>query len=620
MIDDSTTCLPKTPLEMYLRAFPFEDRVLSGSAACAIQPLLTLNGRLRGRNHDWSLANRDLGVLRVLREARSISLESSPRESAECEAYRIYFNPLGRLHIRPTYETLVDYGLGRSIEIGFVSLPRIRAEEARIATSKADRKELIFRARLDNSLRLAQENDCLDTVVAQVEDAVQHVEAVCLYIDDRIFSVVERFTNLVTTRRGSGVLNELRTRHLSTWHPSECLLVAGLYTLYLSGRSIRFEEFNGCELSARNLFTRLNQLGAHYCIATAKEKKAPKSPFELGKWVGGMAERLSAPSWLRYRATAGPTFQKRERIHLISKNTEVIPIPPRLIDLHHRWIGHNPLPQPQGKLLLRELADFATDDALASSASAAVRSDTRTKLETLVEEIVSSAITVSGADYGMSSSIRRPGALCGISSLEGVHRRVLELTPKDFFCCIVATAELQQLYGSDLEADVFRAVQARMQFNRWHFIAGNLPRNIIPANRHYFYPPTMPDLAEWSDQYHSGHARARVRFAIRAPGPDVGCPPLRLSKTDFRGFYDVRVVRVKGPPFNLRDLTIVRQHCLWLGVIWNQIVTRCENMVNAREALEFLHFSNGNGLIIPPETSPSLRQFGNPPFQVGAAG
>src|SRR5262249_17085447 len=249
----------------------------------------------------------------------------------------------------------------------------------------------------------------------------------------------------------------------------------------------------------------------------------------------------------------------------------------------------------------RVLADHAGDEALMSAATGGARSrqepPEQSKLELLFEEIVASAVLATGADYGMSSSIRRPGALFA-SSESAMRQAVLSLTPKDFFCCIVATRQLKDLYGDKLAWDVFRAVQARMQFNRWHFIAGNLPGDAVPADRHFFYPPVMPDLAEWSDQFHAGHTRAGVRFAVRAPGPDMSCPALTISRVDFRGFYDVRVVRVEGPPFALNDLTIVRAHCLWLGAIWQRIVARCDQDPAARKAIAFESFVNGKGRIL----------------------
>src|SRR2546430_6003019 len=78
----------------------------------------------------------------------------------------------------------------------------------------------------------------------------------------------------------------------------------------------------------------------------------------------------------------------------------------------------------------------------------------------------------------------------------------------------------------------------------------------------------------------------------------MGCPPLTIAGIDFRGFYDVRVVRVEGPPFGLHDLMTVRAHCLWLGVIWHRIIARCDKDPETRRAVAFRSFVNGKGLIL----------------------
>jgi hypothetical protein len=589
-------------LETLLRTFQSDQRILHASAADAIERLLTVDGRTGGADRSGSLANLDLGILRVLQERRSTRITPVAGTLEDCEVFRIYYNLLGRLHIRPVADTMLDYGLGGHIEIGFFSLSRSEAARARRLAAQADQEEEPCRARLDAALNAANEPGRLGQIVAGAIDAVQHVEAVCLYIGDEMFVAMERFTNLVTTKRGAGLLNALVERPLSDWCPTHRLLVAALHTLYLSGRSIRFEEFNGLELSARRLFSRLSELGAGYCAALGVEEEPPQEPFALGSWVGGLAGRMQDAPRLRYRRTSGLTFQKCEHLRpSVGPSEDSVAVSPRLIALHRSWCEHESRSSFRPMRLLHELADHAIEDALLSSPAWVEAPDAdaqeKTKLEVLIEEIVASAVTATGADYGMSSSIRRPGCLFGESPSE-VHHAVLKLTPKDFFCCIVGTQQLQRTYGEKLEWDVFRAVQARMQFNRWHFIAGNLARAVVPEDRHYFYPPVMPDLAEWSDQFHAGHTRAGVRYAVRAPGPDTGCPPLKISGIEFRGFYDVRVVRVEGQPFDLRDLTTVRAHCLWLGVIWNRIVARCDANPEARVAIVFSSFVNGNGLIL----------------------
>jgi hypothetical protein len=217
-------------------------------------------------------------------------------------------------------------------------------------------------------------------------------------------------------------------------------------------------------------------------------------------------------------------------------------------------------------------------------------------LESLIEDIVVSAVRTTDADYGMSSSLRRPGAL-SVDDLDALAAVVGTLRPKDFYCCIVGTERLQRRFGERLNGDVFRAVQARMQFNRWHFLPGNLPRRLVAADRHYFYPPVTPDIAEWVDQFHAGHARAAVRHCIRSPRPEIIEPPLQFGGQPFRGFCDVRVVRIDDRPFDLQDLTVVRAHSLWMGFVWRTIIASCSDPALASR-LQIAGFANGHGAVI----------------------
>src|SRR5262249_27360417 len=92
------------------------------------------------------------------------------------------------------------------------------------------------------------------------------------------------------------------------------------------------------------------------------------------------------------------------------------------------------------------------------------------------------------------------------------------------------------------------SMSARMQYNSWHFIAGNLPRVPVVVARDYFVPPTIPDIAHHSDQHHHGHVAARVRYSIRSP------QPVEVLGRTFTGFIDLRLLRCEGPPFDEQDL------------------------------------------------------------------
>ena len=119
-----------------------------------------------------------------------------------------------------------------------------------------------------------------------------------------------------------------------------------------------------------------------------------------------------------------------------------------------------------------------------------------------------------------------------------------------FFCCVVPAPEARRHFGGSFPrlADTAWAISSRMQYNSWHFLAGNLPKVPEVTARDYFVPPTIPDIAYYSDQHHHGHVAAKVRFSIRCP------QAVEVLDRTFRGFVDLRLLRCEGLPFDEQDL------------------------------------------------------------------
>jgi hypothetical protein len=58
----------------------------------------------------------------------------------------------------------------------------------------------------------------------------------------------------------------------------------------------------------------------------------------------------------------------------------------------------------------------------------------------------------------------------------------------------------------------------------------------------------MADIADDSDQHHTGHVHATVRYSIRSP------LPLRIGRDVRPGFIDLRLMRQSGDPYSQGDL------------------------------------------------------------------
>jgi len=563
----------------------------------AITGLLTFGNRVPIELRRPSLAPFDQAICDAVPNSDSVRITAEPGRSAGVENLRIYFNSLGRLHLRPVTENVLDYGLGGVIAIGHLALEPQIVRHARAEAHRIRLEEMQLRESIDRVLRDAENDGSLCGLLDDIEDSVRHVEAVCFYADDCLYAVMERVTNLVATRKGPGLIDQLRQCPVSAWRPSDRLAIVALRALFLSGASVRFEEFNSIELTAKRLLQRLHALGSSYATALQIPFEPLVHPFELGRQVGALAKSLSGKPWVRYRRVSGITFQKQEHcVQLPADQTSKQILQTSLHMLRCKWPC---APADSARAFFSQVAQNAIEascfETERKASGQAPYAGATSALERLIEDVVISAVQATDADYGMSSSLRRPGELF-VDDTEALAAVVGALTPKDFYCCIVGTEELQRRFGERLNGDVFRAVQARMQFNRWHFVPGNLPRHLVADDRHYFYPPVMPDLAEWVDQFHAGHVRAAVRYSIRSPGPEIVDAPLEISGHEFRGFYDVRVVRVDDKPFDIRDLAIVRTHSLWMGYIWRTILANCLDPA-VRRQLQIAGFANGHGAV-----------------------
>lgn len=510
----------------------------------------------------------DRAAVSVLERHRELEIRPSLTTGLD-SALVLYINTLGRLHVRIASADRVSYEEGdRAEDLGFVNitpeiLGEIGAAHAQLLQAEAKSFEEIRQA-IDE----VHQNGELSRVLDEVIDHVEHVESVCFYLGDRFFALIDRYTNLIDDKRARGFLSLLRDKPYEQWSAEETLAVASLHALFISGRSVRFEEFNGTLLTASRLLSRLNELAQAYSAAGNEVAVDPAlGLFQRSQAIREQTLRAIGKPWLRYRWIYGLNFQKIERI--IDHNESDEPSNIWATDLGDIY-----------KLLVGPVDGFTPSEhsALSQIAHAAVARDAagvpcnlgseaaKTWVEYLMERIVGSAVTAVGADYGMSSSLRDLSQLVTYDDptlIASIHA----MTPANFFTCFVSKDLIDRM-GREEAAVIASSVQKRMQFNRWHFIPGNLERPLILKSRHWYYPPLIPDIAIHSDMHRAAHNRARVKYSIRSPGPDMSRPPLNIAGRYYRGFYDVRVVRMEGDEFSVGDILRVRRRTLWLEAVY----------------------------------------------------
>ncbi|MER6979053.1 hypothetical protein ABT317_19180, partial [Streptomyces carpinensis] len=207
-----------------------------------------------------------------------------------------------------------------------------------------------------------------------------------------------------------------------------------------------------------------------------------------------------------------------------------------------------------------------------------------TGLESLVYQTVAAAADAFDADFAMSRGMRSLPDL--VRALRGESwTEICDWDITRFFCCVVPRPEAAVHFGGSQAAlaDAAWAMSSRMQYNSWHFVAGNLPRVPEVVARDHFVPPVIPDLAFFSDQHHHGHVHNNVRFSVRSP------QAVEVDGRRFDGFMDLRLLRCAGDPFDEQDLLAAHQVSAFIA----RAASLAAQLVAAGAQLEVTAFDSG---------------------------
>ncbi|HEY1919414.1 MAG TPA: hypothetical protein VGH27_27915 [Streptosporangiaceae bacterium] len=344
-------------------------------------------------------------------------------------------------------------------------------------------------------------------------------------------------------------LSSLATVPLELWSDSDVLMVTCLTLLVRSAGFARIEEANGTQLTIDHVAHLLERTRLAYNSVPGGPPVPPVPPVppadgprvaalnELAEAVARRRQEITGQAQL-YREIHGPLMHKIERV--------AGPPGPDARRLEAELCA-----LVRARLPIRgdTLGQLGTSLAARPGWLAQPHGEFGTGLESLVYETVRATATAFDADFAMSRGMRSLSAL--IAALrEQDWPTIASWDIPHFFCCVVPAPGARRHFGDSLVhlADTAWSISARMQYNSWHFLVGNLPKVPEIAVRDYFVPPTIPDIAYYSDQHHHGHVAAHVRFTIRSP------QAVQVLGRTFKGFTDLRLLRCEGLPFDEQDL------------------------------------------------------------------
>lgn len=449
--------------------------------------------------------------------------------------------------------------------LGWLSVPQSILDMVDEQEREATAREEAEMRHVDELLRVWEVTGDIPHRVELLQDFVERVETVYIFIGRQVYSKSDAGSNTLTK---DGLLESLRTAPVRSWRPSDRLFVVAAHCLFISGRSVRFEEFNGRQLTATRLRQFLLDRYANYCAAIGRDPGEfhSLSLITLAGRVRELIAEVDQSPLMRYRRIHGLTFVKSEYLAKFPLPREPDIMPPLIEEYGRRHLNVSSSGDVRSDLRAMTL------EAVRLDANRTAGGECNAVGE-LLAAIVLSAVHATKADYGMSSCVRNLTALRGARS--GAADGVLALTKPDFFCCCLPHPVRMGDMNDDITSILWRAAQ-RMMFNRWHFIPGEFGRAEIPAKRHYYFAPQVPDIAEHCDHHHGGHSASRVRFTIRAPGAQVWRSPFTIFGSGFRGCYDIRVVRMEGPPFTMTELAEAVRHCSLVDELWRTLAACAE--------------------------------------------
>lgn len=397
-------------------------------------------------------------------------------------------------------------------------------------------------------------------VLHEVHESIDHIDPVLMYVGDVTLTNFGRFNNL-QERNGADLpacfYRRVRRMTRAEWTREEKYFVFCLYWLRVAG--CRGEEFNGRQLCPARLDAYLDQRLADYRGRVPRLFGDEAQTIEAKARLLARCKEACAPDLMTYRWINGLNFYKEERLC-----PRALPPGPLLPADLAAYLAENYGYAPIGCESLQQVFD----SCIARMAESGFASDDPElhAFEKLLKAIVDAAIAATGSDVGMTRGFRDV-ARWQCAFADQSYDAICAWTPGEYYCGAFPSVALQSRLSAkpDLLVKILYACASRMQFNSWHYAPGYCPRERVPADRHFYLPPRMPDMAVWSDQHHAGHSMAAVRFAIRSPAA------LQIAGHHYPGMIDLRLFRRDGMEYTDAEFTTALRYTECLRAAWQAL-------------------------------------------------
>jgi hypothetical protein len=389
----------------------------------------------------------------------------------------------------------------------------------------------------------------IDHVCSEIARVAEHMAPLIYYVGDRCIS---NFYNVGKSGFAPEMTLADALRHVVDRRDcADIEPLTAIYCLHLllrSGSYTRLEEQNASQLSRPALMEFFDAKAAYYedrCGCAVDKTFVAASLPKKASLLASMRETIAARKRF-VRLINGTNLRKREAVLDLSPpaaDTRIAPTMPSANVLAILRCCLPPdasveelfAPEGFGRLLGTSLLPQAHISSFGSL------------IEYLLDRVVAEAVQSTHSDIGMTRSARDYRRFAYAVG----HRQAVEASgwsQAEYFCHVAPSAALRKSVAGKTLFMTLNAISARMRFNSWHYAPSYFDPADIPAGRGWFTAPRMADIADDSDQHHTGHIHAIVRYSIRSP------LPLSLNGDVLPGFIDLRLMRQSGKPYEEREL------------------------------------------------------------------
>jgi hypothetical protein len=385
-------------------------------------------------------------------------------------------------------------------------------------------------------------------LVRNLRSTLQHVGPMLVHIGEHPYTNLGKSGNLVgksiSVDSPRCLLNVLEQTPVWDWSEQDCAFLTLMNILVASGTPSRTEEFSGTQLSPQRLESFVRGRIRAYGLEIPVEVELLAPVDRLWDLAGLSAQgriQALARGVSVYRVVQGMTINKEERV--LGEVVGPADLPASLTPVLRRYLTED------------QVADLADPAAFAAAWAPHIAGLHQpgddafsTRFEELLHELTEVATAATHSHVGMSRGPKDVGLL-GRMLAQG------DPTPgdwktSDYYCCVVPSADFVGRFEAAPEelVQVVRAIAARMRWNGWHFMPPVAGPAELFQDRDWFFPPSMPDITEWTSHHHQGHVANGVRHAIRIP------LPLVLAGATRPGVHDFRLMRSDGDPYGTTEL------------------------------------------------------------------